>query len=176
MDENRNELMKVFSLVFKDRAKSETEYREIHPEIAKFISRKELIEIITQKIYNGEIPEDMNLVEMENQDLLEIIGDDMFIISYVTEKWSENAEFLPTRPEHPYTTAQRVRKEKLAQKRNKAASAESEAVESEAPPASDEKKESDGKESKDDKKGKKGPASDPSETKTAVTEAAETKT
>jgi len=98
MNENRQALMKIFSFVFKERSKAEIEYREISPEILKFFSRKELIEIITNKIYNGQVPPEHNLVEMENAELLKLIGDDLYIISYATEKWSKEVSSLPTRP------------------------------------------------------------------------------
>lgn len=98
MNENRQALMKIFSFVFKERSKAEIEYREISPEILKFFSRKELIEIITNKIFNGQVPPEHNLVEMENAELLKLIGDDLYIISYATEKWSKEVSSLPTKP------------------------------------------------------------------------------
>lgn len=104
MKENKLALMKLFSLVLKDRAKSEAEFREISPEMVKFFSRKELIEIIT-KIFNGNVPEEHNLVEMENAGLLRLIGDDLYIISYVTEIWSKEVAFLPLKPAHPFIAA-----------------------------------------------------------------------
>lgn len=104
MKENKLALMKLFSLVLKDRAKSEAEFREISPEMVKFFSRKELIEIIT-KIFDGNVPEEYNLVEMENAGLLSLIGDDLFIISYVTEIWSKEVASLPIRPVHSFIPA-----------------------------------------------------------------------
>lgn len=98
MDENRQALMKIFSVVFRNRAKTEMEFKEMSPEILKFFSRKELIEIITGKIYDGQVPPEHNLVEMENFELLKLIGDDLYIISYATEKWSKEVSSLPTRP------------------------------------------------------------------------------
>lgn len=87
-------LMKIFSVVLKERAKTEIEFRSISPEMVKFFSRKELIEIITQK-FQGQVPEEYNLLEMENKELLSIIGDDFFIISYVCGKWSLHMDTLP---------------------------------------------------------------------------------
>ena len=97
MDDKKQALHKIFSAVLKERSKSEHEFREISPEILRHFSRKELIEIITSKIYNGTVPPEINLVEMENGELLSIIGDDMYIIAYVSEKWCEGVLSLPTR-------------------------------------------------------------------------------
>lgn len=83
-------LMRLFSLVLKNRAKDEKESKQISPELLKYFSRKELIEIINH-IYDGIIPEEYELVDMENSELLKIIGDDLSIISYVTNKWSKEA-------------------------------------------------------------------------------------
>ncbi|MDD2987128.1 hypothetical protein [Flavobacterium sp.] len=104
MNENKQSLMKLFSLVLKNRAKSEPEFREISPEMVKFFSRKELIEIITM-IFDGNVPEKHNLVEMENDGLLKLIGDDLYIISYVTQKWCEQIADLPLKPDVPLIPA-----------------------------------------------------------------------
>ena len=120
MNENKQALMKIFSLVFRERSKAEIEYREISPEILKFFSRKELIEIITNKIFNGQVPPEHNLVEMENSELLKLIGDDLYIISYVTEKWSKEVASLPTRPtiEERLAEIRKPSKESLEQKKS----------------------------------------------------------
>jgi hypothetical protein len=99
MDDKKQALLKIFSAVLKERSKAEHEFREISPEILRHFSRKELIEIITSKIYNGTVPPEINLVEMENGELLSIIGDDMYIIAYVSEKWCEGVLSLPNRSE-----------------------------------------------------------------------------
>ncbi|MCQ4142593.1 hypothetical protein [Chryseobacterium sp. EO14] len=96
MNENKTALLKIFSSVLKDRVKSEPRYQNISSEMVKFFSRKELIEIITHN-FGGEVPEEAyNLVEMENEELLQLIGDDFSIISYVTNLWSKEALQLPT--------------------------------------------------------------------------------
>lgn len=104
MSQNKQSLMKIFSLVLKERSKAESEFRVISPEMLKFFSRKELIEIIT-KIFNGSVPKEHNLVEMENEGLLKLIGDDLFIISYMSEKWSKEVLLLSLAPEHPIIPA-----------------------------------------------------------------------
>lgn len=94
MKENKQALMKLFSLVLKDRAKDEKQTKQISPELLKYFSRKELIEIINH-IYDGVIPEEYELVDMENSELLKVIGDDYSIISYVTNKWSKEVSSAP---------------------------------------------------------------------------------
>ena len=96
MNENKIALLKIFSIILKDRAKSEIQYQDISPEMLKFFSRKELIEIITHNC-DGQFPQDYNLAEMENEELLQLIGDDFSIISYVMSKWSKEAAMLPTK-------------------------------------------------------------------------------
>ena len=95
MNENKTALLKIFSIVLKDRAKSEPKYQSISPEMVKFFTRKELIEIIAHN-FEGEVPSEFNLVEMENNELLQLIGDDFKIISYVMSKWSKEVSLLPT--------------------------------------------------------------------------------
>ena len=92
MDREKCALMKLFSLMLKNRAKEGKPYKQISYDLLKFFSRKELIEIINH-IYDGVIPEEYQLVDMENADLLKVIDDDFSIISFVTNKWSK--EVLP---------------------------------------------------------------------------------
>ncbi len=89
MKTNKKPLMKYFAAVLRKRALSTVEINEpINPAILKFFTRKDLIQIITDK-HDGTIPKQHNLVELENEELLAIIGDDMYIISYITKKWCE---------------------------------------------------------------------------------------
>jgi hypothetical protein len=96
MNENKIALLKIFSIILKDRAKSEIQYQEINPVMLKFFTRKEFIEIITHNC-DGQFPQDFNLAEMENRELLQLIGDDFSIISYVMSRWSKEALMLPTK-------------------------------------------------------------------------------
>ncbi|HCQ14350.1 hypothetical protein [Flavobacterium sp.] len=98
MNEKKIALLKIFSIILKDRAKTEIQYQNISPEMLKFFSRKELIEIITHNC-DGQFPQDYNLAEMENEELLQLIGDDFSIISYVMSKWSKEAAILPSKQE-----------------------------------------------------------------------------
>ncbi len=89
METNKKPLMKHFSAVLRKRALSTVDLNEaINPQILKFFTRKDLIGIIADK-HDGTIPKEHNLVELENKELLTIIGDDMYIISYITKKWCE---------------------------------------------------------------------------------------
>lgn len=94
MESEKRALMKLFSLMLKNRAKEGKPYKQISPDLLKFFTRKELIEIINH-IYDGVIPEEYKLVDMENRELLNIIDDDFSIISYVTNKWSKEALTAP---------------------------------------------------------------------------------
>jgi len=92
METNKRPLMKHFAAVLRKRALSTVEINEaINPQILKFFTRKDLIQIIADK-HDGTIPKEHNLMEMENTELLAIIGDDMYIISYITKKWCEGGE------------------------------------------------------------------------------------
>lgn len=110
MNENKIALLKIFSIILKDRAKSEIQYQNISPEMLKFFSRKELIEIITHNC-DGQFPQDYNLAEMENEELLQLIGDDFNIISYVMSKWSKEAVTLPTKKQWMDSKVQTAPKE-----------------------------------------------------------------
>ncbi len=91
--------MKHFAATLRKRALATKEVKEpINPQILKFFSRKDLIQIIKDK-HNGSIPKELNLLESENEDLLKIIGDDMYIISYMTRKWSEEAKVKKPQPQ-----------------------------------------------------------------------------
>ncbi|NMR34926.1 hypothetical protein HIO71_12090 [Chryseobacterium aquaticum] len=93
----QNSLLKIFSTVLRDRSKSEQQFQTITPEMVKFFTRKKLIEIVTHN-FNGNVSQ-YNLVEMENEEILLLIGDDYRIISYVMSRWSKEISQLPTKQE-----------------------------------------------------------------------------
>ncbi|MBB4807108.1 hypothetical protein HNP38_002412 [Chryseobacterium defluvii] len=103
MKENKAEptaqtsLLKIFSTVLRDRSKSEQQFQTITSEMVRFFTRKELIEIVTHN-FNGNVSQ-YNLVEMENEEILLLIGDDYRIISYVMSRWSKEISQLPTKQE-----------------------------------------------------------------------------
>jgi hypothetical protein len=103
MDNRKQSLLKIFSGILKKRASTDTNQLDISTVLIKYFSRKQLIEIITS-IYNGSIPKEYNLVEMENEELLQVIADDMFVISYVTYQWSK--ELLEKRKENKSKTVE----------------------------------------------------------------------
>ena len=55
--------------------------------VVNCFNRKELIEIL-KKRFEGAIPKEYNLMEMENEELFQLIGNEMYLISYMSEKWS----------------------------------------------------------------------------------------
>lgn len=92
MESNKRPLMKHFASVLRKRALTTTEINEeISTQVLPYFSRKDLIQIIKEK-YDGAIPKQHDLMELENADLLNIIGDDMYLIAYTTQKWSRAVE------------------------------------------------------------------------------------
>lgn len=89
MKTNNQLLFKHFSSVLRNRANGNNE--PISPTLLKYLSRKDLVEVI-KKIHNGSIPKDLDLALMENEELLQIIKDEMYVIAFVTEKWSKEQE------------------------------------------------------------------------------------
>ena len=89
---NTENLMKHFAAVLRGRALGTQKAPSISNKVAIYFSRKELIEIIKSR-FGGSIPKEHNLVEMENSELLSLIGDELFIISYMTQKWSKEISF-----------------------------------------------------------------------------------
>ncbi len=80
----QNQLMKYFSLRLKRRTSEESS--SISPKILPFLSRKDLVNSITYR-YQGKLPPGLDLVEMENEELLTLIGDELYIMAYMLQKW-----------------------------------------------------------------------------------------
>ncbi|PHS65768.1 MAG: hypothetical protein COB12_06765 [Flavobacterium sp.] len=89
---NNENLMKHFASVLRARALGTQKAPSISDKVAIYFSRKELIEIIKSR-FGGTIPKEYNLIEMENQELISLIGDELFMISYMTGKWSKEISF-----------------------------------------------------------------------------------
>jgi len=87
MESNRKQLMKHFATVLRNRALDKPVKATKNNLVVGCFNRKELIEIL-KKRFEGSIPKEHNLMELENEELFKLIGDEMYIISYVTEKWS----------------------------------------------------------------------------------------
>jgi len=87
MENKKQQLMKFFATVLRNRALGKQTDNLMSKNLAFYFSRKELIELV-KKRFGGSIPKEHDLVELENKELLELVGDEMYIISYTTEKWS----------------------------------------------------------------------------------------
>lgn len=89
MKTETEQLMKHFATILRGRATGKLKIPSIDTNVMRYFTRKELIEIVSKR-FNSTIPKEHNLMELENKELLELIGDDMYIISYVTEQWSKD--------------------------------------------------------------------------------------
>lgn len=97
---NQQQLMKYFSLVLKRRATNAEPSQEIDTKVLNLLTRKDLVDIITYR-YQGELPKDVNLVAMENEDLLQLIKDELYIITYMTQQWcTQLSKVRSSRPVH----------------------------------------------------------------------------
>ena len=86
MKTNDQLLLKHFSSVLRNRANGNHE--PISSTLLKYLSRKDLVEVV-KKIHNGNIPKELDLALMENEELLSIIKDEMYVIAFITERWSK---------------------------------------------------------------------------------------
>ncbi len=93
---NTHNLMKHFASVLRKKALGTETTIGVDPNLLKYLTRKELVEILLNK-HNGSIPKELNLVEMENQQLLELIGDELFILAHLSQGWCKEA--MPPKPE-----------------------------------------------------------------------------
>lgn len=91
--EKNQQLMKHFSVFLKNRANGKDTKSGVSNSLLKHFSRKELIEVLTRK-GNGKIPTEWNIAELENEELLTLIGDEMFILSFYVEKWCNGTQIL----------------------------------------------------------------------------------
>lgn len=93
--EKNQQLMKHFSVFLKNRASGKITPKDgVSDSLLKHFSRKELIEVLTRK-GNGKIPSEWNIAELENEELLSLIGDEMFILSYYVEQWAKGSNVIP---------------------------------------------------------------------------------
>jgi len=90
MESNQQQaLMKHFASVLRKRALADTPEKEtISHELTRFLTRKQLIAIIDEK-YDGKVPKTIDLLSLENVELVMHIGDELYVISYITKQWSE---------------------------------------------------------------------------------------
>jgi len=87
-------LLKRFASVLRGIALGKPQTTTIEENVAHCLSRKDLIEII-KKCFDGTIPKEHNLIEMEKPELLGLVKNEMIIISYMTEKWSKEPVKTP---------------------------------------------------------------------------------
>lgn len=85
MHEHQEQLMKYFSLVLKKRSNENAE-KGTNKKVLKYLSRKDLIDVVNYR-YDGKLPTNVNLVEMENEGLLSLIQDELYIVAYVVQQW-----------------------------------------------------------------------------------------
>lgn len=94
------QLLKHFSLVLKNKALGK-DTDLIKAPALRHLSRKDLIEIITSPHFvKSKAIKEIDLLKMENEELLEAIGDQMIILSYIITGWInaplvENKEQIP---------------------------------------------------------------------------------
>ena len=88
MKTNKEQLLKHFATVLRNLATGKQTDNLMSQNLAFYFTRKELIEMV-KKYFGGSIPKQHNLVELENKELLDLIDNQLFIISYITEKWSQ---------------------------------------------------------------------------------------
>lgn len=86
MNDNKQQIMKHFAGVLRNRANAKAIGKGADLSLLKFLSRKELIEII-KNAHDGTLPKDLDLVELENKELLFHIKDEMFILLYFVGLW-----------------------------------------------------------------------------------------
>ena len=81
-------LLKYFASFFRNLAGG-TESTTTNPIVLRYVSRKDLIGVIKQH-FDGTLPKDLNIAEMENQELLDIISSELAIIAFILSKWSQH--------------------------------------------------------------------------------------
>lgn len=87
MNTENKELMKHFAAVLRKRANAEKEMaRKIDPVILHYLSRRDVVTIVNE-MYKGKVPGNPDLALLENEELLKLIPDDLFIISHILNGW-----------------------------------------------------------------------------------------
>ncbi len=84
--DKKQQLMKRFSVMLKNRVVGKESKQGSRDVLLESLSRKDLIEILNRKS-GGSIPEDWNIAELEKEELLDKVGDEMFILAYFVESW-----------------------------------------------------------------------------------------
>ncbi len=84
--DKKQQLMKRFSVMLKNRVMGKESKEGPREVLLENLSRKDLIEILSRKS-GGSIPEDWNIAELEKEELLDKVGDEMFVLAYFVEFW-----------------------------------------------------------------------------------------
>lgn len=86
MKREQEYLLKHFASVLRKLALGKENEIKTDTNVAHCLTRKDLIQIL-KKQFGGTIPKEHDLVEMEKTELFELIENELFIISYMIEKW-----------------------------------------------------------------------------------------
>ena len=92
--QNTQELQKYFASILRKKSKGEANGEAIDSSIIRFFTRKELVAILNQK-FDGKLPKEVNLIELENEDLLQLIEDELIILAYLVPKWIQAEMDVP---------------------------------------------------------------------------------
>lgn len=86
MKTTNEQLMKHFATILRDRANG----RRTPPDARVFslLSRKQIVEII-KRSHGGSLPKELDITFMENEELFAHIKDDMHVIAYFTDQWTQ---------------------------------------------------------------------------------------
>jgi len=98
MEKQQEYLLKHFASVLRKLALGKDKEIKTDTNVAHFLTRKDLIQIL-KKQFGGTIPKEHDLVEMEKVELFGLIENELFIISYMIEKWCGAGESPVTKKE-----------------------------------------------------------------------------
>ena len=116
MEKQTQHLLKHFSSILRNKVTGKELSSEIDKTVVRYLSRKDLIEII-KKRFGGTVPKGHNLMELENEELLSLIENEMYIISYMTEKWCD--ESFKTTEKNNSSNTRQTQKPKPDDKKDK---------------------------------------------------------
>lgn len=96
MNTENKELMKHLATTLRKRATSEKEQtRKIDSAILYYLTRRDIVTLVNE-MYKGKVPGNPDLALLENEELLKLIPDDLFIISHILNGWCQELLKQPT--------------------------------------------------------------------------------
>ena len=119
MKKEQEYLLKRFASILRAMALGKEVKPAVDNNVAHCLTRKDLIQIL-KKQFDGTIPKEHNLMEMEKSELLGLVKNEILIISFMTEKWSsESLETIkkvvvPIQKETPKAPAKKKSDEKVS--------------------------------------------------------------